>query len=144
MTAPVQFRPHHFLCALGFQGKGYSDRFTANMARIVEALRAPGGDRIEIVVTVSADSICAPCPHRRGDSCAKATKIAALDHRHAEFLRIAKGDRLTWADAKARIRCNVAPGTLKVLCAGCQWYDLGLCEASLSALHALPTQKGRG
>ncbi|MGY6695245.1 MAG: DUF1284 domain-containing protein [Roseinatronobacter sp.] len=143
MTAPIQFRPHHFLCALGFQGKGYSDVFTANLARIVDGLRAPGGDQTEIVVTGSADSICTPCPHRRGATCAKAAKIAALDHRHAAALRIAKGDRLTWEDAKARIRLYVAPGALKVLCDGCQWYDLGLCERSLSALHALPKEKGR-
>ena len=35
MTKPLRYRPHHFLCSLGFEGKGYSDAFTANMEAIV-------------------------------------------------------------------------------------------------------------
>ena len=39
---PIRFRPHHFLCSLGFEGKGYSEAFTANMTGIVMGrLRAP-------------------------------------------------------------------------------------------------------
>ena len=38
----LSFRPHHFLCTLGFEGKGYSDAFTRNMAEIADALRARG------------------------------------------------------------------------------------------------------
>ena len=45
MTTPVRFRPHQFLCSLGFEGKDYSDAFTANMTAIVlDQLRGPGGD----------------------------------------------------------------------------------------------------
>ena len=144
MSTPIRFRPHHFLCALGFQGKGYSDVFTANMARIVDGLRASDGDQTEIEVTGAADSICAPCPYRRGVSCTKAAQISALDLRHRVALQITEGDRLTWADAKARIRALVSPGSLKTLCAGCQWQGLGLCDAALSALHSPQTEKGRG
>lgn len=136
MSARVQFRPHHFLCALGFQGKGYSDTFTANMARIVDRLRAPDGDVVEIEVTHQADHICAPCPHRRGTGCDKSAKITALDARHATALGLRDGDRLTWGDAQARIVDRVPEGALAQLCAGCQWHALGLCERALSALHA--------
>ena len=135
MTDPITFRPHHFLCALGFQGKGYSDSFTANMAQIVDRLRAPDGDDVLIEVTVQADHICAPCPHRMGQSCAKAAKIAVLDQRHATALGVQDGTRLTWGDAKERVRARVAPGDLSSLCAGCTWLSLGLCEAALARLH---------
>lgn len=135
MTAPVTFRPHHFLCALGFQGKGYSDEFTANMAGIVARLRAPGGEGVEIEVTFQADHICAPCPHRRGVGCEKARKIAELDCRHAAALGLRDGTRLTWGAAQDRIIRNVPEGTLAQLCAGCQWLTLGLCERALSDLH---------
>ena len=144
MSASITFRPHHFLCALGFQGKGYSDSFTANMASIVEQLRAPDSASVEIVVTYHADSICAPCPHKHGQSCKKASKIAALDRRHARALSLADGDCLTWATAQARMIADVPPGSLAQLCAGCQWLELGLCEAALSELHAQHTEKGRG
>lgn len=136
MSARVTFRPHHFLCALGFQGKGYSDAFTANMAGIVDQLRGPGGDAVEIDVTFQADHICAPCPHRRGTGCENAGKIAALDARHAAALGLRDGDRLTWGEAQARIIARVPEGALAKLCAGCQWLELGLCEQALSDLHA--------
>jgi hypothetical protein len=73
---PLRFRPHHFLCAQGFKGEGYSDSFTANMTRIVrDGLRAPRGDSTEIEVVGTLDDICAPCPKRRGNLCQSQTKI---------------------------------------------------------------------
>lgn len=134
--APLRYRPHHFLCSLGFEGKGYSDAFTANMGAIVEGrLRAPGGDATVIEVTAAADDICAPCPRRRGAGCEAAAKIADLDAAHAAMLNLVTGERLTWAEAKARIRAHVPPGSLARLCAGCEWEPLGLCEAALARLH---------
>ncbi|MFB9150562.1 DUF1284 domain-containing protein [Roseovarius ramblicola] len=137
MTPPdLRFRPHHFLCVLGFAGKGYSDRFTANMARIVRGgLRAADGDETVIEVVTASDDICAPCPKRRGARCDSQEKVARLDARHAAALGLRAGDRLTWDEAQARIRRAVAPGDLSSLCTGCQWLDLGLCEAALARLH---------
>ncbi|MCX7646433.1 MAG: DUF1284 domain-containing protein [Rhodobacteraceae bacterium] len=133
----VRFRPHHFLCALGFVGKGYSDRFTANMAAIVEGrLRAPGGAATAIEVVGRLDDICAPCPRRAGALCSVQAKIDRLDAAHAAALGLAPGDRIRWGEALARIRARVRPGDLARLCAGCEWLELGLCEAALARLHA--------
>lgn len=134
--APLRYRPHHFLCSLGFRGKGYSDAFTANMARIVDdRLRAPGGDDVMIEVAAATDDICTPCPKRRGTLCTSQDKIATLDTRHSRALGLFVGTRLTWGEAKQRIRANVPPGALTQLCAGCQWLDLGLCEAAVKELQ---------
>ena len=135
MSESVTFRPHHFLCALGFQGKGYSDEFTANMAGIVNRLRGPHGAGMEIEVTFQADHVCAPCPLRRGQTCEHGAKIAGLDNRHAQALGLSDGARLTWGAARARIREAVPPGALQTLCAGCGWLEAGLCESALRALH---------
>lgn len=135
-TPPVRYRPHHLLCSLGFQGKGYSPAFVANMAAIVDdRLRAPGGDDVVIEITGETDDICAPCPRRRGTLCEAQPHIAALDARHARALGLFAGTRLTWGEAKHRIRKRVPPGGLKNLCTGCQWLDLGVCERALAALH---------
>ncbi|MFC2968344.1 DUF1284 domain-containing protein [Acidimangrovimonas pyrenivorans] len=121
---------------LGFQGEGYSDGFTANMDGIVSGrLRAPGGAEVEIEVVGAADDICAPCPGRRGAGCVKQARIDALDAAHGAALGLAPGDRIRWGDALDRIRGRVMPGDLSTLCAGCQWLELGLCEAALSRLH---------
>lgn len=136
MTGAVRFRPHHFLCALGFQGKGYSPDFTANMAAIVtDRLRAEGGDAVPVTVTAGFDDICAPCPRNGGARCSQQDKIDRLDAAHAAALSLAPGDTVTWGEAKARIRARIAPGSLATLCAGCEWQPLGMCEAALSRLH---------
>ncbi len=137
MSEPIRFRPHHFLCAVGFVGKGYSSEFTANMTEIVIGrLRAPEGGAEVLEVTPEADAICAPCPSRRGTGCESAARIATLDRAHAKALGLAPGDRLTWAEAQARIVAQVQPGDLSRICKGCQWLPFGLCETALSALHA--------
>lgn len=136
MPDPIRYRPHHFLCSLGFEGKGYSPDFTANMTAIVMGrLRAEGGDATLIEVTGATDDICAPCPKRRGRLCTNQDKIKTLDRAHAAALRLEPRETLTWGEAKDRIRASVAPGSLKVLCAGCEWEAYGMCEAALSRLH---------
>lgn len=136
MADPVKYRPHHFLCSLGFEGKGYSDKFTTNMAAIVMGrLRAPDGDATVIEVVAKTDDICAPCPKRIGTLCISQPKINALDKAHGAAINIVPGDRLTWGEAQTRIRQNVPPGSLKSLCAGCQWAEYGMCEAALARLH---------
>ncbi|MCX8507718.1 MAG: DUF1284 domain-containing protein, partial [Rhodobacteraceae bacterium] len=136
MADPVRYRPHHFLCSLGFEGKGYSEAFTANMSAIVMGrLRAEGGDATVIEVIGALDDICGPCPKRRGDVCATQDKITRLDEAHARALTLKSGDRLTWGQAKARIRAAVPPGSLKTLCAGCEWEAYGMCELALARLH---------
>lgn len=139
MTAPLRFRPHHFLCALGFRGKGYSDAFTANMARIiVDGLRAPGGEATEIEVIGQTDDICAPCPKRRDMLCTSQDKIARLDAAHAEALSLRPGDRLTWEAARARMK-SLPVDIHDQICDGCDWKDLGLCAEALHKLHSDPS-----
>lgn len=137
MAPPViTFRPHHFLCALGFEGKGYSDGFTANMSQIVvDVLRAPGGDATLIAVTGATDDICGPCPKRRGTLCTEQEKIATLDSRHARALGLFADSRLSWGEAKRRIVKRVPPGSLATLCKGCRWLEMGMCESALARLH---------
>ncbi|MBB5516508.1 hypothetical protein FHS89_002539 [Rubricella aquisinus] len=137
MPDPIRYRPHHFLCSLGFEGKGYSDAFTANMSAIVMGrLRAEGGADQVIEVVAATDDICTPCPKRIGSLCVSQPKITALDTAHAAALSLHAGDRLTWGEAQDRIRANVPPGSLKTLCQGCQWEPFGMCEDALARLHA--------
>lgn len=136
MADPVRYRPHHFLCSLGFEGKGYSESFTENMTAIVMGrLRAKGGDATVIEVTGATDDICAPCPKRRGRLCTNQDKIKTLDRAHAAALRLEPRETLTWGEAKARIRANIPAGSLKTLCAGCEWERYGMCEAAMRRLH---------
>ena len=137
--AMITFRPHHFLCSLGYQGKGYDDAFTANMDQVVaEGLHQDGGDDTLIRVVRQADVICALCPYRRGTGCVSQEKIDGLDARHAERLNLTEGDVLSWGDAKTRIAETVKSGDLSDLCQGCQWLESGVCEDALARLISDP------
>lgn len=134
-AATIRLRPHHVLCAIGFEGKGYSDSFTQNMHAIVDGrLRAENGTETVIEITPQTDNICAPCPKRRGRLCTNEEKIAALDQRHAKALGLTAPSRLTWGEALSRAR-DVAPNDLDRLCAGCQWLPMGMCKSALARLR---------
>lgn len=133
----LKFRPHHFLCTIGYEGKGYSEPFTDNYDQIAEKLSAPDGDQTKIQVILYTDDICAPCPHQRGLLCASQKKIAALDQKHAEALNLQKNEILSWQDAKERIKKNISIETFHNICKGCQWKSLGICEEALQKLHHL-------
>lgn len=141
MIPPIRLRPHHLFCALGYQGEGYSDEFTANMTRIVVGkLRAPGGLTREIEIAPLADDLCTPCPKRRGAQCTGQAKISRLDHAHAEALGLRPGDRLTW-DTALRLMAAQPLGIHKQICGDCQWMELGYCEAAHKELK--DTQRSR-
>ncbi|SFA57772.1 hypothetical protein SAMN04487972_11846 [Paracoccus halophilus] len=89
----------------------------------------------EVVFTMEADSICGPCPSRRGTGCVSATRIAALDRRHASALGIGPGQRMSWAEAQARATERLRPQDLERICRGCQWLALGMCQAALAKLQ---------
>lgn len=133
---PLRYRPHHFLCSVGFEGKGYSPEFTTNMTAIVMGrLRAARGDEVEIEVVEDTDDICTPCPSRRGKACGSGHHINQLDASHAAALGLKPGDKLRWGEALERIRA-LPEGALSDICAPCQWLAFGMCAAALKRLKS--------
>jgi uncharacterized protein len=124
----ISFRPHHFMCTLCFQGKGYSPDFIRNYKNIVKNLT----DETPIHVTEHTDSICAPCPHKRELKCASQEKIASLDKSHAEVLKLQPDETLTWAQAKERIKKHMTLEKFHKICEPCSWKSYGLCESVLT------------
>lgn len=124
----VQFRPHHFLCAFCFRGRGYSPAFITNFQTIMALLNALDGDATNIDIVNHTDSICAPCPSRRNQLCESQTKIAALDQAHSQALELDSITSITWQEAKQRIADNITLETFHRICAGCEWKAYGICE----------------
>ena len=91
--------------------------------------------QVPVVFTVMADSICAPCPSRRGIGCAADDRISRLDRRHAAALDIRPGQRMTWAEAQARAAARLQPRDLERICNGCRWLGLGMCQSALAKLQ---------
>lgn len=128
----ISFRPHHFLCTLGFQGVGYSSDFVENYQQIVDAIQKD--EELPIQVVIRKDSICSVCPHQRVEGCAVEEKIQGLDARHAQILRLKQGDILSWAEAKQRLKDYMTLDEFHQACSGCEWKELGACETALKTL----------
>ncbi len=135
----IRFRPHHFLCTVGFEGKGYSESFVENFTSIANRLRnSSDGDDIKITVIEEAtDSICAPCPNRKENQCETEVKIRKLDTAHAKILELHSGDTLSWGEAKNRIREKMTLEKFHDACAPCSWKRAGICETALKRLKGL-------
>ena len=131
----LEFRPHHFLCTLGFVGKGYSEEFVRGFQQIADQLRGPGGDAISIRVVARTDAICAPCPSKRGSHCDSESKIQTLDQAHAEVLELKAGETLTWGEAKKQLGEKMTLEAFHSACAPCAWKLLGVCQAALEKLQ---------
>lgn len=127
----ISFRPHHFLCTLCFQGRGYSPAFISNFQFIVDQLHSPDGDKTQIQVVNYTDSICQPCPNRIDTTCITEEKINRLDHAHSAALNITANDKLTWDEAKKRIS-TLTIDQFHQICATCEWKKYGICEQVLT------------
>lgn len=130
----LKFRPHHFLCTLGFQGKGYSPNFVDNFIRIKQQLESPCGDETLIEVTNGQDQICQACPLDKGKRCQNQEKIVRLDHAHKTILDLHWGQRLTWGEAKSRMQRLISSEKFNQICDCCYWKNLGICRKALLVL----------
>lgn len=132
MENPISLRSHHFLCLLGFQGKGYSPKFVRNFQKVFDHTQK--SEDISFQVVQGADRICAPCPNRRSRGCTQEEKIQQLDRNHSEALELKEGEVLSWKDAKKRIASRLTLQRFHQICSGCEWKKLGYCETALKKL----------
>jgi uncharacterized protein len=129
-----QFRPHHFMCTLGFQGKGYSPKFVQNYARIVSVLQGSEGDQQLIRVVSDCDSICQACPRRTEQSCQQDNTVALLDDAHIQVLGLEIGQIVRWGEVKQLIKDKMSLVEFHRVCSSCVWKNLGYCEDALCSL----------
>ena len=131
----IKFRPHHFLCTIAFQGKGYSPEFVDNYTQICEQLNADQGDCVQIQVVNQTDSICCACPDKHGELCRTQSRVEALDNQHAQVLNLKAGMALSWGEAKRQIAEKIDEKVFDSICQGCSWKDLGICLTALKRLR---------
>lgn len=133
----IKFRPHHFMCTLAFQGKGYSFEFIENYQKIYDTLNSESGNQIEIEIVNQTDSICQACPDARGSLCRSQEKVSSLDERHAKTLNLKPDSKITWGEAKKRISNHVTEEKFQEICEGCSWKELGICLSALKDLKKM-------
>ena len=138
LVPPIPLRAHNLLCLLGYRGRGYDDRFVAEMTSVHHALRADPETRIE--VRTSPDRLCSACPNLRSGGCTLGgpdheTHMRAQDEDVAARLGLAAGDVVTWADVLRRVASGVRGTDLPSICTTCPWLSLGWCAEGIEAVH---------
>ncbi len=133
MKKRIKFRPHHLLCNLCFQGKGYSAEFIENFKTIHDALNAAPDDLI-IEIVQSIDDICTSCPDNKNDCCCKAKKTAAMDQAVLNALYLNFGDMITLNQLHTSIKQHFTMEDFHAICGKCSWYPEKLCEPVIKAL----------
>jgi uncharacterized protein len=129
----IQLRGHHLLCLLGFRGMGYSEAYAANMTRVYNRLR----DEPDTAVTIVAgpDELCACFPPDAEPHCENAS-VRLLDERVLGRLDLQIGSTLPWTAVIERVRGNIEPDDINVLCETCQWRSYGVCEAGIRTIKS--------
>ena len=117
-----KLRLHHLLCIGFFEGKGYDDGFTANMARVVGLLAEDGS---EVELTRSADLICAACPNDLNGCCTSTDKVRRYDSAVMDLCGLREGEVYTARELFDKTRERIIlSGRLGEVCGDCCWADI--------------------
>ena len=120
-TTPLTMRPHHALCVLFFEGKGYSPAFIENMTAIL----AEPSQMVHI--TMGCDSLCRDCPHNQDGICDDEVKVAQFDQQVLDL----SGE--IFQDEQAKFLSEfcqsvydtiLRQGRLAEVCGECEWAPL--------------------
>lgn len=126
---PLLLRFHHLLCLPLFEGKGYSDSFSLNMARIKE--KAEGTDE-ELRFICDFDSICEGCPNKGEGDCLLneegKEKIGDKDRYIANLLELKTGFSAGYKAALKIMTDKLDKKEFEKICGECRWYKAGVCS----------------
>lgn len=115
----IKLRAHHGMCLAFFEGKGYSDSFTAHMAQVLERLEQEN-PTVEVIAT--ADCICGGCPNLTDGRCEKADLVEHYDKAVLTFCGMAEHSTLPWRAFTVRVAERIlSQGKREKICGGCQW-----------------------
>lgn len=135
-----RIRGHTLLCLQGFEGKGYDDKFIANMKKIHETLFNDPKTEVEIVN--GQDEICSSCPYLKESGCTlegpgSEEDIIEKDNSVIELLGFKPSGKHTWEEILQKVSEKVNVSMLKILCDKCPWYPSGYCEEGILRLKRL-------
>ena len=118
---PAALRQHHALCALFFEGRGYSPEFVRNMTSLI----AEPGRMLRL--TAGCDALCQVCPHRRGEVCRDEAKVFGYDKQVCELVgeAFSAGKTLPLKQFCQAVYDRILQQNLLAeVCGSCEWAKL--------------------
>ncbi|KGN02153.1 hypothetical protein Z969_06940 [Clostridium novyi A str. 4570] len=126
----LNLRAHHLFCIQGYLGNGYSEKFTKNMDKIVEKLKA--NPNITLKVINKVDDVCRCCPNKlENNLCESQEKVNNLDLKVLEFLKIEPNREYVYEELVKYIKENLTYDTFYDICKNCGWFTMGYCKSQL-------------
>jgi hypothetical protein len=122
-TTPATLRPHHALCVLFFEGKGYSQAFIENMT----AFLADPNRKCQI--TAGCDILCRACPNNSDGYCRDEVKVSLFDQRtlsHTSAIFQANQPIPLYELCQSAFDAILQQGLLVEVCGECEW--AALCQ----------------
>ena len=120
----INLRPHHLLCILFFEGKGYNKEFTLNMQNIINNL----SHNTKIKLTLCTDEICKKCPNNKNNICLDNKKVSIFDKKVLSLCEINNIEyEFDYKDLTNKVLDKIIfPGKRKDICGLCVWNEI--CE----------------
>ncbi len=123
-TKTYRIRPHHGMCLYFFEGKGYSDGFTAHMAEVKGWLLEEQGPA-SLQLVGETDEICSACPHNKSGRCESAEKVDRYDTGVLQYTGLREGQKMTFQEFERAVEEKILnPGYGKAICGDCQWREI--------------------
>ena len=105
-----------------FEGKGYSDGFTAHMAQVLRRLLS---EDPTVRLLPETDVICSHCPNNTGGVCAAAEKVDRYDRAVLDRCGLAAGGTLPWSAFSKLVHDRIlTAGKRETICGNCEWNDI--------------------
>lgn len=121
MGYQYKIRPHHGMCIAFFQGKGYSNEFTAHMSEMIHKLENDS----TICITTQTDAICLKCPNNIQGICETESKVAEYDRQVLQRCGLTDRTIMPYADFKKTVYEKILlPGRREEICGNCQWSEI--------------------
>jgi len=122
----LYLRPHHLLCLLFYEGKGYDEAFVKNMDLIIAHLQQH--QTVQILLTDGADSICSCCPNQmKNEQCSSNQKVKRLDKEVIHTFALKTGEYYNYHHITNVIHQALNEDNFKKICSECEWYKQGIC-----------------
>lgn len=124
MEKILRLRAHHGMCLAFFEGKGYSQGFTAHMQTVLDGMQA--NPMLELVT--GGDIVCTACPNLLDGVCVTAEKVLGYDEKVLSLCGLEAGTSLPWSDFSRLVSENILrPGRREQICGDCEWNRI--CKA---------------
>lgn len=121
----IPLRPHHGMCLAYFEGKGYSEGFTAHMQKVLELLtgKISESEKLpEVRLVTHTDEICRACPNNENGVCREAARVLGFDRGVLELCGFKDGQILEFGEFARLVQEKIlSAGKRGEICGGCQW-----------------------